>query len=153
MRDEIRMELRNPLAALPVLGIDLITLPGEKHLVAIDSQPVLPTSNHTNRVFREGTKYAHYEDRLELVHRKHVIDQPDVLPWGGDVPPNTKRFFSPYILWNRLVDKVGSLKVVQKEVFEVIVDYFDLHLELLNDAQKDSLMKEGEVDDDVETLV
>lgn len=130
-----------PLASnLPVLGIDLVTLPGGKHLVAIDFQPVLSlTEDDTIRLFREGANYAHYEDRLAAVHRKHVLDRPGVLPWGGDVPPNAQRFFSPYALWTRLRKDDEALEVVRKEVFEAFVDYFDLYLELLEEVQRDSL--------------
>mmetsp|Transcript_1327 Transcript_1327/g.1910 ORF Transcript_1327/g.1910 Transcript_1327/m.1910 type:complete len:473 (+) Transcript_1327:65-1483(+) len=33
-------------SALPIFGADLVTLPGGRHLIAIDFQPVLPSSNY-----------------------------------------------------------------------------------------------------------
>lgn len=146
----------NPHLTLPILGIDLVTLPGGKHLIAMDFQPVLPPvigeegdnsshNTHTSapvgetKLFPTGTKYAKYEDRIAALHERHVTKQPHILPWGGDIPPNAQRFFSPYALWTRLNNKNGSdsLSIVKNEVYDAFCDYVDLYLELLTELQGD----------------
>jgi len=149
----------NPLLVLPILGIDLVTLPGKKHLVAIDFQPVsIPVAaegvdddkdngntsasiGHT-KLFPKDTKYAKYEDRIAAVYERHVTNQAHILPWGGDIPPKAQRFFSPYALWTRLSDNNGGdgLGIVQKEVYDAFCDYFDLYIELLIEVQEDWIM-------------
>mmetsp|Transcript_28577 Transcript_28577/g.33893 ORF Transcript_28577/g.33893 Transcript_28577/m.33893 type:complete len:456 (+) Transcript_28577:163-1530(+) len=159
----------NPLLALPILGIDLVTLPGGKHLVAMDFQPVsIPivakevdddkdnahasaSIGHT-KLFPKGTKYAKYEDQIAAVYERHVTNQPDILPWGGDIPPKAQRFFSPYALWTRLSDDDGGdgLSIVQKEVYDAFCDYFDLYLEILTEVQEDWMISESRRNDEAD---
>ena len=149
----------NPLLTLPILGIDLVTLPGGRHLIAMDFQPVLPPGickegdgdshdTHSSapvgkhELFPTGSKYTKYEGRIAALHERHVTKQPQILPWGGDIPPNAQRFFSPYALWTRLNNDNGSdsLAIIRKEVYDAFCDYFDLYLELLMEVQGDQIM-------------
>ena len=63
------------------------------------------------------------------------------MPWGGDIPPSAKRFFSPYALWTRLKGDKG-LNIVQNEVYHAFCAYCDLYLDLLLDVQRDIEDKE-----------
>ncbi len=132
---------------LPVLGMDLVTLPGGKNLIAIDFQPILPpTRSGDDKVEDNETSqltplfpspYEKYEDRIQRLYEKHVSNQSDVLPWGGDIPPQAKRFFSPYALWTRLKGEEG-LDTIQNEVYKAFCDYFDLYLEIMIDSKSHS---------------
>ena len=136
-------------SALPVLGLDLVTLPGSKHLIAIDFQPVLPLpapssgGDGDNKESEEGKvkriilpeQYAEFEGRLADLHRKHCVDS-DALPWGGDIPEFAKRFFSPHAVWTRLAGE-EALDVVQNEVMSVFCDYVDLYADLMQRIQGD----------------
>jgi phycoerythrobilin:ferredoxin oxidoreductase len=136
---------------LPVLGMDLVTLPGGKNLIAIDFQPILPppqieiddmkgdgddTDPHPPAALFPP-QYAQYEERIEKLYEKHVSNQSDILPWGGDIPPQAKRFFSPYALWTRLQGE-EAISTIQNEVYNAFCDYFDLYLEIMQDLQSDS---------------
>ena len=146
--------------ALPVLGMDLVTLPGNKSLIAIDFQPILPPVPSSGDVGEEEhaplfpEDYAQYEQRIKALHEKHVLNQSEVLPWGGDIPPQAKRFFSPYALWTRLQGE-GALCTLQNEVFDAFCDYFDLYLEIMQSCQssissvssiESNEIKEGHID-------
>ena len=136
-------------SALPVLGLDLVTLPGSKHLIAIDFQPVLPLPASSSgggggdEESEEGKverivlpeQYAEFEARLADLHRKHCVDS-DALPWGGDIPEFAQRFFSPYAVWTRLAGE-EALDVVQNEVMSVFCDYVDLYADLMQRIQCD----------------
>ena len=127
---------------LPVLGVDLVTSPGGKHLMAIDFQPILPPQESGVNMFPQP--YDHYRTKLQVLHQKYVLDQKDVMPWGGDLPPQAQLFFSPYALWTRIQEKQvgGGMRrdcksIIQKEVFDAFCAYFDLYLEMMMDVNSD----------------
>ena len=146
--------------ALPVLGLDLVTLPGMKHLIAIDFQPVLPLpSKSDGDESEEGNKtnieterivlpkqYGEFEARLAALHRKHCVES-DALPWGGEIPEFAKRFFSPYAVWTRLAGE-EALPVVQDEVMSVFGDYVKLYVDLMQRIQHDVDSEALNLDDD-----
>lgn len=124
------------LKNVPIFGADLVTLPGNKHLIVIDFQPFLTTSS--SKIDESSNKEGHLTlpnallfERLQGIHKKHVLDNIDDLPWGGDIPPNAKRFFSPYALWTRLGEKENALEMVQTKVYDAFLDYLDLYIDVL----------------------
>jgi len=124
---------------VPIFGADLVTLPGNKHLIVIDFQPFLTINSskadddscQKGKLTLPDSKLL---KRLQNLHQKHVLDNVDELPWGGDIPPNAKRFFSSYALWTRLGEKENALEMVQTKVFDAFVDYLDLYIDILNAA-------------------
>ena len=137
---------------VPILGADIVSLPGNKHLVALDFQPVLAlngsedgseesdnTNNeHGNSLFPK--QYSHLEKKLEEIHAKYQKSASDdaepLLAWGGDIPPQAKRFFSPYALWTRLTDD-NAMDTVSSVVYQAYQEYTDLYLELISAVQND----------------
>lgn len=130
--------------SLPILGADVVSLPGNKHLVALDFQPVLPlnlgpaiSGHNTANLF--PTQYAHVEEKLHAIHAKYQNLEGDVtplLPWGGDIPPQAQRFFSPYALWTRLGDN-DAIKTVETVVWDAFKEYVDLYFDLMIAVQED----------------
>lgn len=133
---------------LPIFGADLVTLPGNRHLIAIDFQPVLTLNNnnddddHLDGDLRLPNE--HLMERLKALHAANVQNDDD-LPWGGDIPKQAKRYFSDYALWTRLAptesDKAATvtsdpLEIVQTKVYERFVEYFDLYVDALLEATK-----------------
>ncbi|KAL7525996.1 hypothetical protein ACHAXR_001256 [Thalassiosira sp. AJA248-18] len=131
---------------LPIFGADIVSLPGNKHLVALDFQPVLPLNNEDDDVGSGEEKnslfprqYAHLERKLQTIHSKYQKSNSDsapLLPWGGDIPSQAERFFSPYALWTRLSDE-NAMDTVNTVVWEAYQEYMDLYLELIIAAQND----------------
>ena len=118
---------------LPVFGADIVSLPGNKHLVAIDFQPVLPISTGENML---PEKYFAIESNLKDIHAKYQRGDTPILPWGGDIPPQATRFFSPYALWTRLSDE-GAIEKVNDVVWAAFKEYLALYLELIRGVQED----------------
>ncbi|KAL3827106.1 hypothetical protein ACHAXA_002341 [Cyclostephanos tholiformis] len=130
---------------LPIFGADIVSLPGNKHLVALDFQPVLPLEDDDDD--GEGRKsplfperYSRFEDKLRALHSKYQgtpdDPTPPLLPWGGDIPQKARRFFSPHALWTRL-DDADAMDIVNTVVWEAFKDYTDLYLELMSAVQDD----------------
>ncbi|KAL3788410.1 hypothetical protein ACHAW5_001022 [Stephanodiscus triporus] len=145
---------------LPIFGADIVSLPGNKHLVALDFQPVLPLDDYyddDDRAAdgdldgREGRRasslfperYSRFDDRLRALHSKYQDGDdhgesatPPLLPWGGDIPQKARRFFSPHALWTRLAGE-DAIEKVSTVVWEAFREYTDLYLELMRAVQDD----------------
>jgi len=129
---------------LPIFGADIVSLPGNKHLVALDFQPVLPIndddSNGNIVTSLIPQQYSKFEDKLQKIHAKYQKSTSDsvepLLAWGGDIPEKAERFFSPYALWTRLVDD-DAIDTVNKVVWEAFQEYTDLYLDLMTAVQND----------------
>ncbi len=129
---------------LPIYGADIVSLPGNKHLVAIDFQPVLSLVDDTGSSGKEKLpqlpkQYAHLESKLEAIHSKYqksTSDSEPLLSWGGDIPPQAERFFSPYALWTRLGDD-NAMDTVKTVVWKAFQEYTDLYLDLMTAVQSD----------------
>ena len=126
---------------LPIFGADIVSLPGNKHLVALDFQPVLPINNEDEssaKLFPE--MYSHLETKLLAIHAKYQKSSDDstepLLPWGGDIPPQALRWFSPYALWTRLGDD-NAIQTVTTTVWDAYREYVDLYFELMNAVETD----------------
>ena len=108
--------------SLPVWGVDLVSLPGNKHLLAMDVQPMV-----TQQLDLECHKQ--YERQWKLWHGKHVQDE---FEWGGDMPPEASKFFSPHALWTRLSQQ-DAVDVIQTQVFQAFCESLDLYLQMLHE--------------------
>eukprot|EP00578_Thalassiosira_sp_NH16_P010470 CAMPEP_0181110390 /NCGR_PEP_ID=MMETSP1071-20121207/18694_1 /TAXON_ID=35127 /ORGANISM="Thalassiosira sp., Strain NH16" /LENGTH=396 /DNA_ID=CAMNT_0023194169 /DNA_START=81 /DNA_END=1271 /DNA_ORIENTATION=+ len=132
--------------SLPIFGADIVSLPGNKHLVALDFQPVLPlnesassSSDGKEKASLFPKQYAALESKLEKIHSKYQKSNSGstpLLPWGGDIPQQAQRFFSPYALWTRLADE-NAMDTVDTTVWEAFQEYTDLYLELMSAVQND----------------
>jgi phycoerythrobilin:ferredoxin oxidoreductase len=120
---------------LPIFGADIVSLPGNKHLVAVDFQPVLPfEEGATSSLLPE--RYSEMESKLKSIHDSYQLGTDAILPWGGDIPPQATRFFSPYALWTRLSDD-DAIDKVETVVWNAFQDYLDLYMEIIKEVQRD----------------
>ena len=146
---------------LPIFGADIVSLPGNKHLVALDFQPVLPLYDDDDGKGGGGKKsssspliperYSRFDAKLQALHSKYqgvvgggddddtpggVPPPPPLLPWGGDIPQKAMRFFSPHALWTRLGGS-DAMDIVSTVVWDAYREYTDLYLELMSAVQDD----------------
>eukprot|EP00978_Attheya_sp_CCMP212_P029751 scaffold106810_cov57-Attheya_sp.AAC.2 len=121
---------------MPVLGMDLVTLPGSKHLIAMDFQP-------TGSLSGQLSLPTDVEERFKELHQKHTAS--GALPWGGEIPEPAQRYFSPYAIWTRLK---GPLDVIEQNVYPAFCDYVDLYIEYASSYSCASSGDDATNDDD-----
>lgn len=115
---------------LPVLGIDLVRLPGDKNLLLLDAQPMVDPNPH--------------QENWKEWHSEHVDRDPPVFSWGGDFPPPVQQYVSPYALWTRLqspeedVDSWDPTSIIQNELWDAFTSHLEIYLDLLNRPQGES---------------
>lgn len=115
--------------SLPVLGIDLVSLPGNRHLLLLDAQPM----THPNPF--EGEWQAWYSN---------YVKENSNYPWGGDFPEPVKQYVSKYALWTRLQELEDPVSVIQTEVWEAFVAHLDVYLDLLEQHSSNSESVQGQ---------
>jgi len=137
---------------LPVLGIDLVSLPGSKHLLLLDAQPMVQPNPHEDHwknwynqhVVASGSK----DDNDEEVTLKYA--------WGGDFPEAVQQYVSKYALWTRLQnlsegdDDSGTMTTsscvdaIQGDLFVAFQAHVDAYLELLGNFAENHEAVKGE---------
>ena len=141
--------LPNADTTLPVLGIDMVSLPGSRHLLLLDAQPMTEPNPHE----------SHWEDWYNS-HVKNDSgngsddgdDEAKALKyaWGGDFPEAVQMYVSKYALWTRLQnlpdtdDASPSVDAIQKELFVAFQGHLDAYLELLGNYAGDIEAVEGD---------
>jgi phycoerythrobilin:ferredoxin oxidoreductase len=128
---------------LPVWGVDLVSLPGDRHLMLMDAQPV---QQPESRILTE--------EYYKVWHDRHCLQKTHIFPWGGDIPPEAAQFVSQTALWTRLQgqssDQVRA--IVQGDLWLAFCEHLDLYLQLLQQHQQQqagllSIPQEKEDDD------
>lgn len=105
--------------SLPVLGVDFVSLPQDKHLLAMDIQPMTMNSS-----IRDDTLWKQwYETHAEQFE------------WGGDMPAEASKFFSDYALWTRQSGP-DAVDMIQKQVFDAFCEHLDLYIQMLQDYEE-----------------
>ena len=115
-----------PTGNLPVWGVDLVSLPGDKHLLAMDVQP-MSSSTSSSSGNNSRMDAIPNEEEFQVWHAKHVED---TFAWGGDLPEAAAKFFSPFGLWTRLNGPQGVYQI-QTQIMDAFEEHLDLYLKLM----------------------
>jgi hypothetical protein len=145
--------LPNADTTLPVLGIDMVSLPGSRHLLLLDAQPMAEPNPH------EG----HWEDWYNSHVKDNSSDDDDndddvealKYAWGGDFPEAVQKYVSKYALWTRLQNLPDSydddtvvtspaVDAIRGELFVAFQAHLDAYLDLLGNYAGDIEAVEGE---------
>eukprot|EP00532_Pseudo-nitzschia_australis_P008682 CAMPEP_0168163384 /NCGR_PEP_ID=MMETSP0139_2-20121125/348_1 /TAXON_ID=44445 /ORGANISM="Pseudo-nitzschia australis, Strain 10249 10 AB" /LENGTH=344 /DNA_ID=CAMNT_0008080277 /DNA_START=281 /DNA_END=1315 /DNA_ORIENTATION=+ len=154
--------LPNADTTLPVLGIDLVSLPGSRHLLLLDAQPMAVPNPHESHWEEWYNKHV----RGSVDHPEKISDESLKYAWGGDFPETVKKYVSKYALWTRLQnisedtsteqkpsdDKTMSndtsttpaVKAIQEDIFVAFQAHLDAYLELLGRYASDIAAVEGD---------
>ena len=110
--------------SLPVLGIDLVSLPGNQHLLLLDAQPM--------------TNPNIFEDDWKDWYSSHVEGNSN-FPWGGDFPEPVQKYVSKYALWTRLQELEDPISVIETDIWDAFTSHLDTYLNLLQDTPRDQI--------------
>ena len=98
----------------PIFGADLVSLPGNKHLIALDHQP--PSGSGVNDYITSAL-VASYE---KFVLNSNIED-------GKKMKDGSMKFFSEHAIWC----KPSKPEEIQTLVFDTFVDYLDAYKECI----------------------
>mmetsp|Transcript_22352 Transcript_22352/g.33023 ORF Transcript_22352/g.33023 Transcript_22352/m.33023 type:complete len:301 (+) Transcript_22352:89-991(+) len=112
---------------LPVWGVDFVSLPGGKHLLAMDAQPMVVGS-----VPILNEKWKEWYD-------KHVNGK---FEWGGDLPEPTRKYFSSHALWTRLSGD-DTVQKIQTDVMTAFKEHLSLYLESCATLDTQDVISDG----------
>ena len=112
---------------LPVWGADLVSLPGNKHLLLLDSQPM------------GGPDF--YSQQWQDWYQRH--DVATQFPWGGDLPEPVQPYVSRHALWSRLSGNAVTNNVenasesmdpvdrIERLLPTALLEHLDLYLDMV----------------------
>mmetsp|Transcript_25274 Transcript_25274/g.25607 ORF Transcript_25274/g.25607 Transcript_25274/m.25607 type:complete len:408 (-) Transcript_25274:730-1953(-) len=139
--------LPNLDSTLPVMGIDLVSLPGSKHLLLMDAQPMAipnPHENHWEDWYRAHVVVQSSSKSKSENKQQEEREQEEILKfsWGGDFPESVKQYVSKYALWTRLQDIIpvennddndtpSAIDIIQSDIFLAFQRHLDTYLKLL----------------------
>jgi len=63
-----------------------------------------------------------------------LIDEMQLLPWGGKITSESLRFFSPIVIWTILEPTEANHKVL----YSAFMDYYKVWLELMDEAVQET---------------
>jgi phycoerythrobilin:ferredoxin oxidoreductase len=113
-------------ANLPLWGVDLVSLPGDKHLLATDVQPMSYAQQKQDENYYSA-----------LFHEWYVTHVENKFEWGGDLPKKAAKFFSPYALRTRLQGAEEAISLIQGDVWEAFVAHLELYLQVVKEYSFD----------------
>jgi len=107
----------------PVWGADFVSLPGNKHLLLLDAQPMGYDASDRSQGWDEW-------------YQKNQIARE--YPWGGDLPEKVQPYVSKNALWARLGAVAGSEEKASATVdpierIQALMPAFEEHLDLYLD--------------------
>ena len=142
---------------LPVFGADFVALPGHKHLLLLDAQPVRGVGTESES---DG---SYYDDWFQSWYERNDIN--GQFDWGGDLPEPVQQYVSKYALWTRFAgtapgnatgtttttgdsdstathNRTNPIDIIQGPVMDVFIDHFQTYLQLLDHYESSSSNEE-----------
>lgn len=130
-----------PNSDLPVWGADFVSLPGNKHLLLLDAQPMPIVGGDVG----DGG-VCDYSQHWEEWYQSHDIAA--TFPWGGDLPEQVQPFVSKFALWSRLGGGGGASgtantpdtvrAMMEGPLYEAYCDHLDRYLDLVASSSSSS---------------
>jgi hypothetical protein len=131
---------------VPVFGADFVSLPGNKHLLLLDAQPMTTGSSPSIS--------SQFSERWNDWHARYCggdTETTNHFPWGGAMPEQVTCYVSPNALWTRLGMAAAAPKddsddgnkkkdtptvmepvaLIQDQLWLAFQEHLDLYLDML----------------------
>ncbi len=111
----------------PVWSCDFVSLPGGRHLLLLDAQPMNGSDDYAE----------HWRDWYEY----HQVASK--FPWGGDMPEAVEQYVSKYALWTRFGEDVKDpVERIQSNLLEAAREHLNIYVQLLSQPATKSLNRQ-----------
>jgi hypothetical protein len=129
-------------STLPVWGADFVALPGGKHLLLLDAQPMVGAACEAHTAFSGWYEEFDIGGAADENNDNTTTHAPKAWPWAGDLPPAVTPYVSPKALWTRLAvnkdDDDATTKnptdQIQHDLLPAMEAHLNIYLQLLADA-------------------
>jgi hypothetical protein len=146
------------LPHLPVFGADFVSLPGNKHLLLLDAQP-MTTSTSTSTTDNSNSNSINYSDNWKDWYARYCSGEETNFPWGGAMPEQVTCYVSPNALWTRLGSAAAAkvveegeegtassptkvviepVTLIQGQLWQAFQEHLDLYLDMLESQSQSS---------------
>jgi phycoerythrobilin:ferredoxin oxidoreductase len=131
----------SPTSRLPVWGADFVSLPGDRHLLLLDAQPMDARAR--------GGDVSPFDRHWDAWRKKSAIDA--MFPWGGDLPDPVKPYVSSNALWTKMNITamatenmiLGPIEHITQSLPRVVESHLDIYLRLVSQFYVDSEMTDN----------
>lgn len=142
------------LPHLPVFGADFVSLPGNKHLLLLDAQPMTTSAADADNSSNSNSNSIQYSDHWKDWYAKYCSGEETNFPWGGAMPEAVTCYVSPNALWTRLGSAavaaaakgkegediatsspapppIEPVTLIQDQLWQAFQEHLDLYLDML----------------------
>jgi hypothetical protein len=99
----------------PVFGADFVSLPGNKHLLLLDAQPMTTKATTTTTTTASRVENCCSDNVFKDWYAQYCGGDETNFPWGGAMPEAVTCFVSPNALWTRLGSAAAAAAKLEKE--------------------------------------
>ncbi len=111
----------------PVWSCDFVSLPGGRHLLLLDAQPMNGSDDYAEH-------WRDWYDSQQIASR---------FPWGGDMPEAVQQYVSKYALWTRFgEDVLDPIERIQSHLLEAAREHLDIYVQSLSRPATKSLNRQ-----------
>ena len=112
----------NTIYNVPFFGVDFVSLPSS-HLIVLDFQPSLNIKNQFSSELLANL--------IKLKESCHLS-----LPMAEKMSEDVERFFSPGVIWSKLLKEEHSDHLIACELYSSFKEYLNLYLRILFEREK-----------------
>ena len=101
----------------PVWSCDFVSLPGGRHLLLLDAQPMNGSDEYAEN-------WRNWHQIQDIASR---------FPWGGDMPEAVQQYVSKFALWTRFGQDVADpIERIESHLIEAAREHLNLYVKLLS---------------------
>lgn len=118
----------NQTSDWPVWSCDFVSLPGGRHLLLLDAQPMNGSDEYAEH-------WRDWHQTQEIALR---------FPWGGDMPEAVQQYVSKFALWTRFGEDVNNpVERIENHLTEAAREHLDIYVKLLSQSTPKSVNQQS----------